>query len=104
MPRMILVDDLIRELQEIRKIHGNTPVYLREVFWGTKALAKDAEYRLVESVKATPWKVHVATDGMVAIMTDSEPPITVNAKLDSKERAEFIVAEHNKRFPQVKPT
>ncbi len=41
--RMIQIDDLIKELQDIRKCYGNTCVYIRDVSWGALALNRKAD-------------------------------------------------------------
>ena len=43
MPRMIQIDDYIKELREIREKFGNTCVYIRDASWGAVALNRQAD-------------------------------------------------------------
>lgn len=43
MGRLMAIDELIAELQQVRQRHGPTPVYVRDLSWGAVAIVRNLE-------------------------------------------------------------
>ena len=101
---MILIDDLIKELSEIRNVNGNVPVFMKEVSWGNLAVQRELEHRRGQLVITSLWEVQSQKGKPITVSTVSNPPVVVFEGVDTLAKAIGLVQKHNDQLKMAAPT